>query len=234
MSGSISSEPVTDRRAISQSFCSASYGGLRARRNGGERVRRRITVIESDPDMNNMPDDAVRALHESLHPNDYDIPDQYLSMGLGDPRAYAPEAPIQDPGVAHIGIPVPPEEGHGENLHASTDRSVANGNELHRIVHAPEGVLPSDLVSCPAVRSQSGMCYATMGVVMLALLVADIIACIRVVLGTLCTICGKGPRKCQKACRLIVNQRMRTTCGKACCLPEDHGAVWNHTCPEHA
>ena len=47
---------------------------------------------------------------------------------------------------------------HGENLHASTDRSVANGNELHRIVHAPEGVLPSDLVSSPAVKPKWVCC----------------------------------------------------------------------------
>ena len=74
MSGSSSSEPVTDRRAVSQSLC-ASYGGLRARRNGGERVRRRITVIESDDDMNDMPDEAIRALNARRHSNDHDAPE---------------------------------------------------------------------------------------------------------------------------------------------------------------
>ena len=81
MSGSSNSEPVTDGRAISQSFCS-SFGGLSSRRHGGERVRRKVTVIqESDADVANMPDGAeLRALHETLHPDDYEF----------DPRAYAP------------------------------------------------------------------------------------------------------------------------------------------------
>ena len=43
--GSSNSEPATDRRAISQLFCGRSYGRLRARRNGSERVQREVTII---------------------------------------------------------------------------------------------------------------------------------------------------------------------------------------------
>ena len=70
-------------------------------------------------------------------------------------------------------------------------------------------------------------------VVMLALMLVDVVACFRSGLNTLATLCGKAPRRCQRACRLIVNQLPRTTCGRPCCLPEDHGPVWNHSCPEH-
>ena len=158
MSGSSNSEPGNAHRAISQSFCGTSYGGLRARRHGSERVRRKITVIhESEPDMSDMPDEAsIRALHETLRPNDYQVPEQYLTAGLEDPRAHAQEVPSDDPGMPRMGISGPQEVSHGDHFTASTDSSVANGNELHRLVHAPEGVLPSDLVSCPAARSQGG------------------------------------------------------------------------------
>ena len=79
VSGSSSSEPLTQGRAISQSPC-ASYAGLRARRNGGERVRRRITVIESDDDMQirDMPDEAIRALHEKRRLCDQESEERYL------------------------------------------------------------------------------------------------------------------------------------------------------------
>ena len=211
MSGSSNSEPLRDPRAISQSFCS-SFGGLHSKRNGGERVRRKITVIQDcDSDMAHMPDDAeIRALHETMHPDE----DGFVS------RAYeAPEAQSYS---------VPREHGP-----SSTDSSVANGADLQRIVNAPEGVLPSDLVPSPTMRGQDGSNYAAMGVVMLTLLVVDMIACARAIVGAVCTICGRGPARCQKTCRLIVNPRTRATCGRACCLPEDHCAVWNHTCTEH-
>ena len=138
MSGSSNSEPGSMPRAVSgrtigPTFCGSNYGGLLARRHGSERVRRKITVIqEGDPDMTTMPDDAeLRALHETLHPDDYEY----------DPRAYAPETSLYSG---------PQEVSHGNHFTASIDNSVANGNELHRLVHAPEGVLPSDLVRCPA------------------------------------------------------------------------------------
>ena len=41
--GSSNSEPAIHGRAISQSICCASHDGSRARRSGGERVRREIT-----------------------------------------------------------------------------------------------------------------------------------------------------------------------------------------------
>ena len=106
--------------------------------------------------METMPDDAEhRALHEMFHPDDYEL----------DPRAYAPEVP------SYAG----PRDGRGDYHPAGTDSSVASGSDLQRIVNAPEGVLPSDLVPSPTVENQYSN-YVTMCVVMLALLVTDIIA----------------------------------------------------------
>ena len=162
-----------------------------------------------------MPDDASRALHETVHPNDYQVPEQYLTTGLGDPRAHAQEGPLYElampsistamPGIStirqrevsqlfyeqgmpYMGISGPQEVSHGNHFTASTDKSVANGNELHRLVHAPEAALPLDLVGCPVARSHGGASSATMCVVLLALLVADISACLRAVVNTLFTI----------------------------------------------
>ena len=69
--GSSNPEPAIPERAISQSICGSNYGGIRARRSGGERVRREITVIhEGDADVLNMLDEArVRAApHRGTQP----------------------------------------------------------------------------------------------------------------------------------------------------------------------
>ena len=69
--GSSNPEPAIPERAISQSICSSKYGGLRARRRGGARVRREITVIrEGEADMLDMRDEAsVRtASYEGMRP----------------------------------------------------------------------------------------------------------------------------------------------------------------------
>ena len=116
---------------------------------------------------------------------------------------------------------------------SSTDSSVAKDGDLQRIVDAPEGVLPSDLVPNPVIRGQDGSSYATMSVVMMTLLVVDVIACARNIAGALGTICERGPAGCQKTSGLIVNSRTRAAGDRACCLAEDHCAVWNHTCTEH-
>ena len=209
MSGSSSSEPVTVRRAISQSPC-ASHAGLRARRNGGERVRRRITVIESDGDMQNMdmPDEAIRALHAKRRLDDQLSEERYLQQDNHEQRGRE--------GASHANIPN------------------AIGSEFDRIIHAPEGVLPSDTVGYPDVGDRGSASSVAAFVIMIALWVVDMVACVRQILGTLCTIGGKGPPRCQKACRLIIDHRVKRTCGRPCCLPEDHGAVWNHTCTDHA
>ena len=106
-------------------------------------------------------------------------------------------------------------------------------NELERIIHAPEGELPSDTVSSPVMRSTGNASHMTYCVVLLALIIADTLACVRAVANTVLVAFGKAPDRCRKACRLIVCQRTRATCGNPCCLPHDHGSVWNHTCPDH-
>ena len=132
--------------------------------------------------MTNMPDDAeLRALHETLHPSDYEH----------DPRAYAPDT---------LAYSVTQDLSQREHESAGTDSSVASGSDLQRIVNAPEGVLPSDLVPSPIVGSQHSN-YAIMCVVALALLIADIVACTRAAMSTVFTICGKGPQKCHRNCR---------------------------------
>ena len=100
-------------------------------------------------------------------------------------------------------------------------------------MHAPEGTLPSDSVQLPSMRSNDTADFATMLVVIMTLFLADVIACIRAGVNTLRVIGGRAPNRCPKTCRLITDTQQRTTCGKACCLPEGHTAVWNHVCPEH-
>ena len=86
MSGSSSSDPLSQARGIdwlSQSPC-ASYGALRARRNRGERVRRRITVMESDDDMQptaiDMPDEAIRLLRAKRRLDSHESDERYLQQ----------------------------------------------------------------------------------------------------------------------------------------------------------
>ena len=106
-------------------------------------------------------------------------------------------------------------------------------NDLHQLVHAADEELPSDLVSCPVVRSDGNASCIMLSVVVLALVVANILACVLAVFNTVLIISRKAPRKCRKACRMVIDQRTRTTRGGVCCLPMDHGSVWNQTCPEH-
>ena len=114
-----------------------------------------------------------------------------------------------------------------------TNPSLPVATDLDKMVHARDGELPSDYVSCPVVRSDEHGSFRTFCVVVVALIVADVFACLRAVAKTTLTFFGRAPQRCQKACRLIIDQRTRTTCGRMCCLPQDHGPVWNHACQAH-
>ena len=206
MSGSSSFEPGTAARANSGRTIGPSFC---CSNFGGLQARRR----GSERVRRN-----ITVIQEGV-PDMDTMPDHEL-----DPRAYAPDT-IPYSGSYNIS--------QGEREPACADHSVANGSDFQRIVDAPEGVLPSDLVPSMTMQGRDGSNYAIMGVMMLALFIADVIASARVFVSVVCTICGRGPQGCRKACRLIVDHRTRTTCGRACCLPEDHGAVWNHTCTEH-
>ena len=70
-------------------------------------------------------------------------------------------------------------------------------------------------------------------ILMLALLIADVMACVRAAANTVLVVFGRSPEKCRRTCLLIMNRQTMSTCGNPCCLPPDHGAVWNHTCTEH-
>ena len=111
------------------------------------------------------------------------------------------------------------------------DLGLRNEGDLIRIIHAPEGELPSDAVASPVMRSNGGASHMTYGILMLALMTVDIVACVSAFFSTALVIFGKAPERGRKACRLIINTRTRATCGKP---PQDHGAVWNHVCTEHA
>ena len=131
-----------------------------------------------------------------------------------------------------------PNQRMAESVGSGQHQGPANGNplqlnDLERIIHAPEGELPSDTVSSPVMRSTGNASHMTHCIVMLAATMADTLACVRAVVNTVLVTFGKAPDRCRKACRLIVCQRTRATCGNPCCLPHDHGAVWNHTCTEH-
>ena len=185
-----------------------------------------------------MPEGAITRTYpyEETRPNIQNIqqvPAQILTAVPEDPRAHAREVPLYEQSVPNMDTTWPQQVSRGNSQTVSADSSDATFSDLHKIVHAPEGVLPSDLVKHPTMRSDGSASYVTMLVVMLALMLADVVACFRSVFNAFATLCGKAPQRCQKACRLIVNQQLRTTCGNPCCLPEDHGPVWNHSCPEH-
>ena len=154
-----------------------------------------------------------------------EMPIPAFAAGYEDPRAHAREAP-------HCGQPRPQDVSRVQNPTTCADTSAATDNDLRKLAHAPAGVLPSDLVNTPT-RSDGSGNYATMMVVMLALVVIDIFACMRAGVNTLLIIGGRAPERCRKACLFITHRQTRTTCGRPCCLPEDHGSVWNHSCPDH-
>ena len=106
--GSSTPEPANRERAISRSICSANYSGIRARRGGRERVRREITVIsEGDPDMLDMPDEAIArsAPYESARPTS--LPPQAHDLGerLGDRRVYEPSPPCYEQEYESMSVP---------------------------------------------------------------------------------------------------------------------------------
>ena len=112
-----------------------------------------------------MPDEAIRALHAKRRLDDQVSEERYLQQDHQEERGRE--------GAPHANIPD------------------AIGNEFDRIIHAPEGVLPSDTLGYPAVRDRSSASCVAAFVIMIALWVVDMVACVRQILGTLCTIGGK-------------------------------------------
>ena len=212
---------------------SANYSGIRARRYGRERVRREITVIrESDPDM---PDETIvrAAPYEGARSNNQPLQEQIpiQVQYFGDQRAHAPPAPYYDDQQAHVplgpqygqmgpnhGMAAVPDVGAQTNGLAAgsegpmTNPSLPVATDLDKMVHARDGELPSDYVSCPVVRSGDHGSYITFCVVVVALVVADVFACLREVANTALIFFGKAPQRCQKACRLIIDQRSCAVC----------------------
>ena len=72
-------------------------------------------------------------------------------QNIQDPRAHAREVPLYEQSM-----PTSAQQGHmspEQHSAASAGNPDANGIDLHRILHAPEGVLPSDVVSYPTMRT---------------------------------------------------------------------------------
>ena len=97
-----------------------------------------------------------------------------------DPSLRMPEVPLYEQQVPNTDTTTRPQQVSRRNFQGtSADSSAAVTGELHQLVHAPEGVLPSDMVKYPSVQSGDGASYTTLLVILLALVVADVVACLR-------------------------------------------------------
>ena len=65
--------------------------------------------------------------------------------------------------------------------HLGCSGNPTSGGELYELIHTRDGELPSDFVSSPVVRGAEHGSYVTYCVVVLALIVADVLACVRAV-----------------------------------------------------
>ena len=153
-------------------------------------------------------------------------PAAHSKAGEEHERCFAVAARAAGTGRAAGGPSAPPGRTPGSSPNATSRRIQSR--------HAGRaGTKPYCMSEEKELRAGAGVGSASSRLRLAALVVADVLACLRAGTNAVFTIFGKAPERCQKACRLIINRQTRSTCGNPCCLAEDHGPVWNHSCHEH-